>query len=174
VKDFYRAVHNFPKYRVGRDGSVWSFRCLKWKRLKCRSVGSYLQVTLRCRYSSRVRQAYVHSLILETFVGPCPSGMESCHWDDEGLNNSVDNLRWGTRKENTQDAIRNGRFGFLRKRGRRPKRVLHSAVVGVPAKDPVKAKGMRRPWSLQGAIRAWRRKIRRLPDWDAALRRGYV
>lgn len=51
----------------------------------------------------------VHTLILEAFVGPCPPGMEACHWDDDPLNNRIDNLRWDTRSANRRDAVRNGR-----------------------------------------------------------------
>jgi hypothetical protein len=42
----------------------------------------------------------VHRLILETFVGPCPEGHETLHLDDNPRNNRLENLRWGTRKEN--------------------------------------------------------------------------
>lgn len=51
----------------------------------------------------------VHSLILETFVGPCPPGMEALHHDDDPSNNNLSNLSWGTRSENAYDAIRNDR-----------------------------------------------------------------
>ncbi len=50
----------------------------------------------------------VHHLVLETFVGPCPDGMESCHRDDDPTNNWVDNLRWDTRQANVNDKMRNG------------------------------------------------------------------
>ena len=49
----------------------------------------------------------VHSLILETFVGPCPPGLEALHHDDDPSNNKLSNLSWGTRSENSYDAIRN-------------------------------------------------------------------
>jgi len=51
---------------------------------------------------------YVHRLVLEAFVGPCPEGMESLHADDAKRNNHLANLRWGTRKENVGDRLRNG------------------------------------------------------------------
>ena len=47
------------------------------------------------------RAYYISRLILETFVGPCPEGMEACHYPDPCTNNNrLDNLMWGTRKEN--------------------------------------------------------------------------
>ena len=41
---------------------------------------------------------YVHRLVLITFVGPCPEGMECCHKDDNPLNNRLENLRWDTQE----------------------------------------------------------------------------
>lgn len=50
----------------------------------------------------------IHRLVLEAFVGPCPDGMEACHWDDNPSNNRLDNLRWASRTENMLDRTRNG------------------------------------------------------------------
>ena len=58
---------------------------------------------------------YVHRLVLEAFVGPCPEGMEACHWDDDPTNNQLSNLRWAPRSENNHDRARNGRDHNLRK-----------------------------------------------------------
>ncbi len=51
----------------------------------------------------------VHVLVLETFIGPCPPSMECCHADDDPSNNRLENLSWGTRSQNSRDAIDNGR-----------------------------------------------------------------
>ncbi|WP_343828676.1 NUMOD4 motif-containing HNH endonuclease [Brevundimonas olei] len=51
----------------------------------------------------------VHRLVLEAFAGPCPPGLEALHRDDAPGNNTVGNLRWGTRSENLHDAVRNGK-----------------------------------------------------------------
>lgn len=53
--------------------------------------------------------AYTYRLVLEAFVGPCPPGMEALHWDDDADNNTLPNLRWGTRADNMRDMSRNGR-----------------------------------------------------------------
>lgn len=55
------------------------------------------------------RRFQVHRLVLETFVGPCPEGKMGCHKDDNHTNNSIDNLYWGTSKENGEDFTRNGK-----------------------------------------------------------------
>lgn len=58
--------------------------------------------------NGRRNQRLVHRLVLEAFVGPCPPGMECCHGDDNKTNNTVKNLRWGTRAENIADRRRQG------------------------------------------------------------------
>lgn len=51
---------------------------------------------------------WVHRLVLQAFVGPCPPAGVCCHWDDDPTNNLLSNLRWGTRTDNTLDSVRNG------------------------------------------------------------------
>ena len=58
---------------------------------------------------------YVHRLVLEAFVGPCPDGMECCHYDDNPANNRLENLRWDTKSANHLDKVRNGNHNMARK-----------------------------------------------------------
>jgi hypothetical protein len=60
------------------------------------------------RFGKRRLLRYVHRLVLEAFVGPCPAGMECCHNDGDFRNNRVENLRWDTRAGNVRDAIKHG------------------------------------------------------------------
>lgn len=48
----------------------------------------------------------IHQLMCEAFYGECPEGEEICHEDGNGLNNSIDNLRYGTPKSNADDRVR--------------------------------------------------------------------
>lgn len=51
-------------------------------------------------------------MILRAFAGPPPSPKHVCrHLDDDSWNNLPVNLAWGTRKQNAEDAIRNGLIG---------------------------------------------------------------
>lgn len=52
--------------------------------------------------------AFVHHLVLETFVGPRPPDTECCHWDRNKRNNYVLNLRWDTGGANSLDQVRHG------------------------------------------------------------------
>jgi len=49
------------------------------------------------------KKRWVHRIVLEAFCGECPSGMECRHLDGNPLNNQLKNLKWGTKKENTND-----------------------------------------------------------------------
>lgn len=50
----------------------------------------------------------LHRVILETFTGPCPPGLEACHSNGRPWDNRLDNLRWDTRSNNRKDAINHG------------------------------------------------------------------
>jgi hypothetical protein len=113
----YRQIPGFPAYRVGTDGSVWTCRrkggndrsaerlTAVWRPMKLHAHGGYLRVNLVRDGKHYSRPA--HCLVLEAFVGPCPLGMEACHFPDtERSNNRLDNLRWDTRSENMRDKFR--------------------------------------------------------------------
>jgi hypothetical protein len=51
----------------------------------------------------------VHRLVLETFY-PIDKKMDVMHLDNDKTNNNLDNLKWGTRKENLQQMSREGRW----------------------------------------------------------------
>jgi len=55
------------------------------------------------------KRYYVHTLVLEAFVGPRPKGSQGCHGDGNPHNNMLANLRWDTPAGNAGDAIRHGR-----------------------------------------------------------------
>ena len=50
---------------------------------------------VRMYYGGLCTDKPVDHLVLEAFVGPCPSGMECVHADGDVLNSCVDNLSWG-------------------------------------------------------------------------------
>lgn len=64
----------------------------------------YLSVQLG-RKGGSVR---VHWLVLAAFVGPAPEGAQRLHNDGCRTNNSLANLRYGTRSENMQDLFAHG------------------------------------------------------------------
>lgn len=74
--------------------------CLKNGKLVALYVGLWRE--------SKRRNRQVHSLVLEAFVGSCPSGLECCHNDGDPSNNQLENLRWDTHKSNGEDMVKHG------------------------------------------------------------------
>jgi len=54
------------------------------------------------------KQGRVHRIVMLAFAGAQPAGCEVCHNDGNPANNSLTNLRWGTRSENLYDRVRHG------------------------------------------------------------------
>lgn len=63
----------------------------------------------------RSERRHVHRVVLEAFVGPCPDGFESCHWNDDPGDNRLINLRWDTKTANSLDAVRTRTHSMSRK-----------------------------------------------------------
>ena len=83
--------------------AVWRY---KGRVLKARPKESgHLNVSLGAHNTKKV-----HRLVLETFVGACPVGMECLHIDGDPTNNRIENLRWGTRFENKADERKHARL----------------------------------------------------------------
>jgi len=108
--NYIREIPNYPGYFVTIDGKVWSTRTNKghscrWLKLKKLNKG-HLYVRLNHKHNMKL----VHRLVLETFIGPCPDGMECCHYDGNPENNKLSNLRWDTHSNNQKDKVRHGRW----------------------------------------------------------------
>lgn len=67
------------------------------------STGRYYQVKIK------QKQYFVHRLVLQAFEGPCPEGNLAMHANDDGFDNWIQNLTWGTPAEN------NNALGRLRR-----------------------------------------------------------
>jgi hypothetical protein len=65
-------------------------------------------LALECYKDAHRQRFMVHRLVLMTFIGPCPEGMEACHRNGNPAENRVENLYWGTRSDNVRDAIEHG------------------------------------------------------------------
>ncbi len=93
-------------YWVSNRGRVKSLKGVKPRILKFGYQHKYAVVSLS--KDSRVWTVRVHRLVADAFLGRCPDGMEILHSDGDSCNNIVENLRYGTRSENNNDAVIHG------------------------------------------------------------------
>ncbi len=110
-------IADFPGYFIDTYGFVWSDKSGKMKRLKG-TLGNrgYFIVVL---YKNKKRHMrLIHRLVLEVFIGKRPEGMECRHLNGIKTDNRLDNLIWGTCKENTSDKILHGTDNRGEKNGR--------------------------------------------------------
>lgn len=96
-------------YEVSNHGRVFSIRSDKLlKPLVVKKCGILYHV-VNLKVHGVEEQYLIHTLVLTAFVGPRPIGKVACHYDGNGRNNCLSNLRWDTQKGNFADRERHGR-----------------------------------------------------------------
>lgn len=108
-------------YFISDTGEIYSKKNSRWggysQRLK--KLRPWIRIDSRSGYKSiliqlsipfqAVKTFIVARLVLETFISPCPNGMEACHNDENSLNNILSNLRWDTHPNNMRGAYFDGK-----------------------------------------------------------------
>lgn len=116
-----RHIPNRDGYAANTDGNIWSCRKVgrftgygPWKKLTPIPVkGGYLAVKVNGN-----KRRLIHRLVLETFVGPCPEGMEGCHGKGGNKDNRLENIRWDTPANNSADREAHGNTARGERAGR--------------------------------------------------------
>lgn len=117
VPEGFKQIPNYPRYAISKTGEILSIcgrgvgQMRPWSDAvpaKPWLIKGYLGVGIR-NHQGR-RKVCVHTLVLETYVGPRPEGMECRHLDGNTANCDLNNLAWGTQDENVCDRIRHGRL----------------------------------------------------------------
>lgn len=117
IPEGFRVIPGFPRYAINESGTILSIcvggfddRTKSWCNAKQINPDTdkdgYPRVILV--HNGRRFTVKVHKLVLLTFVGPCPDGMQCRHLDGNKTNNHVLNLAWGTRAENANDKTLHG------------------------------------------------------------------
>ena len=124
-----RQIPNFMGYKITKDGKVWSepkLRCRigKWLRSDTAKSG-HCRVTLY--KNGRAYRKLIHHLVLETYVSECPIGYECRHLNGDAKDNRLSNLKWGTRSENSKDAIKHGTHPGFKTKGENHS---HAKLIG--------------------------------------------
>lgn len=100
-------IPGHPNYFCDLFGDIWSNKLGRWKKLKRRfNTHGYLSITLSQNGYQKTITA--HTLVLLTFKGECPPGMEACHNNGIKTDNRPSNLRWDTRSKNCKDKHKHG------------------------------------------------------------------
>lgn len=95
MSEIWKAVPGWPTYEVSDHGRLRGSRgVVKWQP----THHGYLRITLRNK--ERLARMYAHRVVLLTFVGPLPDGMEACHLNGVRTDNRLANLAYATRIEN--------------------------------------------------------------------------
>ncbi len=105
----FKLIPEFEGYCISSYGRVFSRRSRGtgqlnsyWVRLKTsKASNGYLSVSLQ--QDKKGVTKFVHSTVLEVFVGNRPSNYDACHLDGNKLNNVLHNLRWDTKSNNAKD-----------------------------------------------------------------------
>lgn len=116
----YKEVPGFPAYRINDKGRLqtrWTWGPHysgytfpdKWKDLPSKpNDKGYIPVNIRAG-NGKSRRTHIHRLVAEVFIGPPPFERAVVrHLDGNPLNNSSDNLSWGSYKDNEDDKIAHG------------------------------------------------------------------
>lgn len=100
------------KYKASNRGEVWykDKRNGKWvKRKQSMMSNGYPAVNLFKDRKSNITP--IHTIVLQTFIGPRPKGMYGRHFPDGNkMNNRLDNLSYGTPKQNSEDKKLQGTY----------------------------------------------------------------
>lgn len=98
-------------YTVNKKGDVFTWRRNEKESLEQKETeDGYKNVVL---YKNGKRKMFqVHRLVLRAFVGEPEENEECRHLNGHPSDNRLQNLKWGTHKENMQDAIRHEHSNF--------------------------------------------------------------
>lgn len=104
-------IDGIPGYMISDYGRVWSESTQRFLKVKPLDNHGHLGVCM-CVNGRRVYK-YIHQLMARAFI-PNPYGLPVVrHLDDDPRNNYLDNLCWGTQKDNYEDCRRNGHVHYV-------------------------------------------------------------
>jgi hypothetical protein len=101
----FHQVSNLGRIRVLPGGTVGGKRVVKAIEIRTLSRQDSGYMTIK----QGKNMMYVHRLVLNAFVGPCPPDQECRHLNGNRSDNRwPENIKWGTKEENTEDRARHG------------------------------------------------------------------
>lgn len=134
-KDLYE-VSNMGRVRRASDG----YHYRKHEILPFRLWKGYPTIVLY--KNGKKRTCKINRLVLLVFIGPCPKGKESSHFNDVKTDNKLKNLAWMTKSENCKLAYKNGRIPpfYGKHHSKKSKEKMSLARIGRKLSEKTKAK----------------------------------
>jgi NUMOD4 motif. len=127
----FREIPGCRGYFAMSDGRIITTRTNPPRELSAAMHKGYLHVWVRFGVGEAARRRCpVHRLVLAAYKGWCPHADYVCrHLDGNPMNNSPDNLAWGSVVDNVRDSIRHGTAVCIRKGEIHPRAKLTDAEV---------------------------------------------
>lgn len=102
-------IPDHPEYYICKEGYV----CRDDHILKPHKGDNHGHLNIRLSKNGVTKEEYLHRLLAKGFI-PNPNNYPIVrHLDDDPGNNALENLAWGTQKENFRDCKRNGNAYIL-------------------------------------------------------------
>lgn len=113
MKSVFKTIPAYPWYRISEEGQV--VRISTGNTISWQDNGKgYKMVKLYSEKHPQGKHCLVHRLVMSTFF-PIGGKMDVNHMDGDKANNSVRNLAWTTKSENTRHAHSSGLFSSRNK-----------------------------------------------------------
>lgn len=119
MNEEWKIIPGYESYQVSNLGRVKNFHGKIMKQNLNGSVGKkYFTISIFSKNSDegwekRKKTVKIHRLVLLAFIGEPKEGQIACHKNDIKTDNRLENLYWGTRKDNARDSIRLGNFFYV-------------------------------------------------------------
>lgn len=110
-------VPGYPDYCYDEDWNIYRRSGPAGTRVGCRlssHITSQNRVAWGLRRDGRLHTFFRAELVCSHAHGPRPTGMLALHNNGNSMDDSPDNLRWGTQKENMADRRAHGTYTALR------------------------------------------------------------
>lgn len=100
-------IDGMPNYMISNYGRVWSEKSHAFLKSKPMDREGHMGVCLYC--NGKPKYVYIHRLMAKAFLSNPYNLPIVRHLNDIPYDNELNNLAWGTQRDNIQDAKRNGK-----------------------------------------------------------------